>query len=457
MEVRGRGRQAGAGRREEGETVSEHLTTDQLEGYRRRALAAAELLAVDDHLAACEECRRRLGGPAEVTAFHSLRTAFESAESEAPHPDFEQLTACLDGTADEAGRAAVSDHLQGCQPCAERFEGLREFKASLGAFADREFAPAEPESRRRQAPVFWRRPALRWPLFAGGAIAAALLVWAAASLLRPPAKSADAPPQIAHASPQPATPGPALTPAPATPAPTASPTLSPAAAVALNDNGHLITLDAGGNLSAPTSLTPAEEQLIKSALTTGRVETPPDLPALAGQTGALMGASSEGVPFPLVAPLGVVVESDRPTLRWQPLAGATGYAVTVYDSDFNKVAASPVVTATSWTVPQPLARGRVYTWQVKAAKDGQEIASPAPPAPEAKFKVLDRAQTDEIRRARAARPPSRMLLGLLYARAGLLSEAEQELQALLAASPDSTAVRSLLQSVRSARRAKSVG
>jgi Putative zinc-finger len=40
--------------------MTPHLSTDQLERYRRRALPAAELLALDDHIAACEPCRERL-------------------------------------------------------------------------------------------------------------------------------------------------------------------------------------------------------------------------------------------------------------------------------------------------------------------------------------------------------------------------------------------------------------
>src|SRR4051812_34189898 len=40
--------------------MSTHLSQHQIEGYRRRVLPPAELLAVDDHIAGCPDCRLRL-------------------------------------------------------------------------------------------------------------------------------------------------------------------------------------------------------------------------------------------------------------------------------------------------------------------------------------------------------------------------------------------------------------
>ena len=48
--------------------------------------------------------------------------------------------------------------------------------------------------------------------------------------------------------------------------------------------------------------------------------------------------------------------------------------------------------------------------------------------------------------------PMRLEEGLIYAEAGLLSEAEHEFEELLKANPDSSTARKLLQSVRQARR-----
>src|SRR3972149_6117352 len=40
--------------------MPDHLSAEHLEGYRQRTLAPRELLAADDHLAACEVCRQQL-------------------------------------------------------------------------------------------------------------------------------------------------------------------------------------------------------------------------------------------------------------------------------------------------------------------------------------------------------------------------------------------------------------
>ena len=89
---------------------------------------------------------------------------------------------------------------------------------------------------------------------------------------------------------------------------------------------------------------------------------------------------------------------------------------------------------------------------LKAVKDGEEFKVPRPPAPQAKFRVLDRAKADELARARRAYPSSHLTLALLYADAGLLKEAEQELRLLQRANPDSEVARGLLRQVQALRR-----
>ena len=165
-----------------------------------------------------------------------------------------------------------------------------------------------------------------------------------------------------------------------------------------------------------------------------------------------MGSGAGGGEFSVLDPVGNVLLSDRPTFRWSALDGATGYVVEVYDDRFNLLASSPQLTARSWAAPQTLPRGKVYSWQVKAVKDGQETKAPRPPAPQAKFRVLDRAKADEITRAKRSYPSSHLTLGLLYADAGLLKEAEQELRLLQRANPDSELARSLLRQVQALRR-----
>jgi hypothetical protein len=149
----------------------------------------------------------------------------------------------------------------------------------------------------------------------------------------------------------------------------------------------------------------------------------------------------------LLSPVGIVVETARPTFRWRPLSGAASYNIKIYDANLQTVAQSGPLATTSWTVPKPLARGQVYGWSVSALKDGAEITSPAPPAPEAKFQTLDQAKVEEIERARRDFGDSRIVLGLLYANAGLRAEAEREFRALAQANPDSPVAQKLWRSL----------
>ena len=59
-----------------------HLSDRQVEDYRRRVLSPRELLAVDDHMAACPECRMRLAEGESLSG--SLAAWDELAKGDAP-------------------------------------------------------------------------------------------------------------------------------------------------------------------------------------------------------------------------------------------------------------------------------------------------------------------------------------------------------------------------------------
>jgi hypothetical protein len=88
---------------------------------------------------------------------------------------------------------------------------------------------------------------------------------------------------------------------------------------------------------------------------------------------------------------------------------------------------------------------------VTAVKDGKEIIAPSAPAPEARFKVLEKPQVDELRNLETAAGNSHLVRGTIYARFGLLDDAERELEMLLSANPKSPTARKLLQSLRAIR------
>ena len=77
---------------------------------------------------------------------------------------------------------------------------------------------------------------------------------------------------------------------------------------------------------------------------------------------------------------------------------------------------------------------------------------PAAEAAEARFHLLAAAQAANLLRAQKSYHGRHLTLAVLYAEAGLLEEAERELQALSTANPGSQFSQKLLQELRAQRR-----
>ena len=447
--------------------MNEHLSVRSLEQYRRRTLPPAELLRADDHIAACDSCRRRAGeGVGTEEILRALDAGLRSSAAAGEHLSFEQLANLVDGRLDAHEREVFESHLDLCRLCAEEAADLRAYQTTLAAGP----GAAAASGRHGFAALlegFRNLFAAATPL----RVAAASLVIVSASLLgvlvwrqsRPAAEVADgAGRQSPAAAPTPDPVSPPQTSqtliagnsAAAAPTPTPGDSVTPQIAIALDDAGGRVTLNAGGEIEGLPTLSPAARQAVKNALAEGRVRPAPVPAELRGGAETLMGGPEGAQPFSLVGPVGRIVRDARPRLSWRPLAGASGYAVTILDADLKPVAASPQLSGTSWVVPRRLERGRVYTWQVTALKGGEELIAPAAPAPPARFKVLEATLDDELRRLERNGARSRLALGVLYARAGLLEEAERELRALASANPQSEEARRLLNSVRAARRGR---
>ena len=232
--------------------------------------------------------------------------------------------------------------------------------------------------------------------------------------------------------------------------------------IALNDAGGTIGLDQNGKLQGiPSNLPATERQLIENALKTKRVSVAPIPKELTIKTEGRMGTGDESAPFTLLAPIQRTVLTSTPTFVWNPLAGATDYNVKLFDNNDHPVAESGLLKTNSWKLPQSkaLTRGKVYAWKVVALKDGVEVSSNTPAATnvrgaltQSKFKVLDSRELREINKAKKDYGNSHLLLGLVYARAGLLEEAEHEFSALLRANPQSKVAQELLRSIKAAPR-----
>lgn len=180
------------------------------------------------------------------------------------------------------------------------------------------------------------------------------------------------------------------------------------------------------------------------------LQKPPEIAELLSEDAVLRGPAVASE-LNLRAPLATAVLDGRPTFRWSPLPDADSYRVTVFDRDFNPVADSGPLARTEWTPERPLPAGAVFAWQVKARRGNAELTAPGPGSPQALFRVLTTDRAAEIERAARAKGGSHLDLGILYAQAGLLDDAERELAAAVRESPDAEPPRKLLATVRSWR------
>jgi anti-sigma factor RsiW len=91
--------------------------------------------------------------------------------------------------------------------------------------------------------------------------------------------------------------------------------------------------------------------------------------------------------FALLGPFGDEVSDDRPEFAWQPLEGATKYAIIIVDEGLRPIAHTRLKT-TSWRPHKPLRRGRTYLWQVTAIlKNGTKVMATGPASQEARIHI----------------------------------------------------------------------
>jgi Putative zinc-finger len=442
--------------------LPEHLTENQIEYYGQQKLSAEELLPVSDHLGVCAECRgqveKALGGDAAFFALHSEVFGPAAKAVSSPemwmHPSIDQISEYVDEMMADEQLQLVKDHLTSCERCVLVVNDLRAFKNQVGPRLNREYRPgsvhARSESWGRRLLAFLPQT-LQRPTLAFGSALMVLLLIAIGWMVWQRQQKKGTKPEVVIVTP------PTLTPVP-TPSlvSTASPLQSSEGDASrvvaqLNDGAGRVVLDTEGKLSGVESLPPAYQRMLKDTLTSQRLAKSPLLAGLNRPGSSLMGGDKQGNTFSVTEPIGKVIVSDRPTFRWSKLEGAAGYVVEVYDEKFNLAAASPQLTDNSWRPSEPLKRGAIYSWQVKAIKDGQEFRSPRPPVMQARFRILDAGKANQLAQAKRAYASSHLMLGLLYAQAGLLEEAEQEFRALQKSNPDSALVKNLLSQINKLR------
>lgn len=424
--------------------MTDHLSETEVSLFRERTIGPTERERIDSHVAECESCLRRILPSEDRALIYSELTEalLPDSADESFHLSNAEIRAYGNGSIDQADRVIFESHLELCDQCSKAMESLA---AS---------SPVESvSSLARQAEIPARSPAFRFtPARVAAAVAvAACLVLAFVVWLRWHSRAVDQTAQEASSQTPSNTPGSGSP----TPAPTESTKDSNtdqfAVAASLEDNGRKIQLDNTGKLIGLEELPEASRSLVRSVLANKTLSKPEVLDKLTAPSITLMDPTSRENTFGLLGPSGTVIETDRPNLRWQALAGATSYTVSVFDADFNRVTRSAPQTATQWTSPA-LRRGMIYSWEVVAVRDEQEVRSPVAPAPRAQFKILEADKRLELTNLKKHSPISHLTLGLTFARFGLLVEAEGQLQILARENPNSPVATRLLRTVQEWRK-----
>jgi anti-sigma factor RsiW len=428
------------------------LTSETLARYRAGELDhATELRGVEAHLDTCAACSEALE-TAVSTGAAAFGTRFAAGVSEQACPDEEALSRYALGEARGAEADAVATHLPACPHCAADVADLRDFRSSLNEY-DWSAVPPRPWTGRLR---MWlaRAPHGRLVLEAAGMVAAGALgalavFWFGVRPQQQELAAARAQITVMHSQ----------LAAARQPGPEQGET---GGELVLNDAGRWVRLDKEGKIGGLSDVPTPLRRQVQTALVTQALAPSSALTALRGGGETLRAGPGAGMPFALREPVGTVVRSSRPTLRWQAVPEASGYVVTIVDQ---RTGADAAVSSAlppgsrgqemAWRLPrtQPELRpGQIYGWRVTAMlPEGARRESPGPSALPARFKVLDPAAARQLDRQQRASAGSHLALAVLYTRAGLIDEAEGELRQLLAANPESAVARKLLASLEAMR------
>lgn len=370
-------------------SLERHLTNEERAAYWAGSLAPQTLLEVSDHLQDCAACREDLA---------RARPQVEGKEN----VSYEELVGWMEGTIDPITRREVAERLSASPQSSVALVNLLRFRDEMDELPANDYSAS-------QAPATANS---RWilPLAAGLTLGLAFLWLTTIQQNR--------------------------------------------RGITLNDSGQRLVVRPNGTIPALGALPPELQDAVRKATATGEPALAPALAPLRAANGVLAGATGKKDVFAVVAPVGTLVDTPRPTLRWQGLAEATGYRVNLAPRGGSEVVSSPLLDAraTEWTPDRTLVPNETYDWEVEVLRDGEMIAkAPAPPEPEARFTVLPNDKREELEKLRQEYGRSHLVLGLVYAKAGLLPQARAEFEKLAQENPGNDLPKRLLEGLTHSR------
>ena len=441
--------------------MTTHLSTEQIEKYAGRKSSRAELARVNEHLFGCDDCYNQFLYVFQIRRGFPIEIDLDDlAGLKDWHLQGEELKAYAKGGMDEIHLDHANLHLKACAWCREEVSHFSEFTDKLEYYLSKRHAPLkQPGERSRYFPKVGAIPIAWSPVRLASAAAlilalliSATLVW---SLLGIEPQQEDA---TAYESSKQGSNVQADTSPPVQAIDSSEPPQSPQPDTSTDSDHTFDSMEIPGRPNSHVSATHAsadrrtEEKAQRdgeASLLAENLVMPRIIEVFDRAPVVLRGDGNKSEAFSVASPYSTLISDDQPTFRWTALNGASSYIVSVYDANLNLIETSEPLSKTQWLIPSRLNRGVVYTWVVAALKEGKEILAPTLPA-RAEFKVIEQSEWTKLRNL-IQNTQSGAARGVLYAKAGLLDDAERELRAHLNHhSADESAIK-LLKTIKSWR------
>ncbi|HSR08087.1 MAG TPA: hypothetical protein VLM42_13120, partial [Bryobacteraceae bacterium] len=105
---------------------------------------------------------------------------------------------------------------------------------------------------------------------------------------------------------------------------------------------------------------------------------------------------------------------------------------------------SPEIPDAQWIASRAIPPNNDYQWQVIATRGEERVTLPQPPENPPRFRILDAALSEQLRKSARANPEAHLLLGVEYGQAGAVDEARAALLQAVRENANADAARRLL-------------
>jgi hypothetical protein len=419
-----------------------HPSKQQIESYSGRRLSADESATVNEHLSGCEACYQQfIASLASKIKFPVEIDPCQWGSFREEHLLDEEVEDYVESRLQDYEFRRANLHIRLCPRCKHDVQSFAEIRDSINRSLARRYAPVKGPSvlqKYHSSFIHWSPPIpARIAFLILLTLIPAVVLWSAL-------RAGDQGRQATAARPAE---GESLLPAPIPQV--SSPALSRQPGTGTRPGGRSIRESFDSGFTASPDKSRSSRQEIESALISKDVVMPPVIEAFDRLAPVARSADKNDDSFTALRPFSTVISEDQPTFRWTALSGAATYTVSLYDANLHLVKTSGPLTETWWLVPEPLRRGPVYTWTVRAIKDGKEVFAPGPPT-RAEFKIIEESELIKLH-YRIKGIISHAARGILFAQVGLLDEAETEFQNHLALRPADGRAKKLLETIRSWR------